>query len=115
MPAHLGAKGQKMLLNVWWCRKNVISLLRQTKYNTTMDKVIKRNGLKMEADVVELAWQLKTYRIRSGLTQKQLAEKWGVSRYTLIRIEGGYEVGWPTMYKVTSKLIQATREEGAAV
>lgn len=115
MPAHLGAKGQKKLLNVWRCRKNALSLPRQTKYNMTMDKVIKRNGLKMEADVVELAWQLKTYRIRSGLTQKQLAEKWGVSRYTLIRIEGGYEVGWPTMYKVASKLIQATREEGASV
>ena len=115
MPAHLGHVGQKMLLNVWKCQKNALSLPRQTKYNTHMENVIKRNGLKMEADVVQLAWELKTYRIRSGLTQKQLAEKWGVSRYTLIRIEGGYEVGWPTMYKVTSKLIQATREEGATV
>lgn len=115
MPAFLGHIGQKMLLNVCRCQKNALSLPRQTKYNTHMENVIKRNGLKMEADVVQLAWELKTYRIRSGLTQKQLAEKWGVSRYTLIRIEGGYEVGWPTMYKVTSKLIQATREEGAAV
>lgn len=77
-----------------------------------MDKVIKRNGIKMEADVEELAIQLKTYRLRAGLTQRQLSEQWGVSRYTLIRIENAYEVGWPTLYKVANKLITAVAEEG---
>ena len=78
----------------------------------SMENVITRDGLKMEADVNELAWQLVTYRARAGLTQRQLAELWGTSRYILMKIENAKVVGWPSMYRVASKLADALRKEG---
>jgi transcriptional regulator with XRE-family HTH domain len=47
------------------------------------------------ADVVRLT-RLRTLRLRRALTQQQLAEKAGVSRPTIARLEAGLDDPYPT-------------------
>lgn len=63
-----------------------------------------RKGIEMESDRDEVALALKTWRLRQGLTQKQVAEKFGCSRFTIMHIEGARPVTWETAYKVFAKL-----------
>lgn len=57
-------------------------------------------GTNVEIDRNKMAIALKTWRIRSGYTQRQAAAYLGTSRYTLIRAENGRPIGWQTAYKV---------------
>lgn len=72
---------------------------------------MKRRGLTMEADREEIAMSLKTYRLRSGKTQQCLADEWGVSRYTLIRLEACKHVSWEIMYRVYNMLLRSLERE----
>ena len=72
---------------------------------------IERRGLTMETDAQELAVSLKTYRLRQGLSLPKLGELWGVSRYSLMRIEAGKHVSWMMMYKVANQLIKSIQNE----
>jgi transcriptional regulator with XRE-family HTH domain len=40
--------------------------------------------------------RLKLVRLRKALTQQQLAEKSGVNRVTIVRLEGGKDQPFPT-------------------
>lgn len=52
-------------------------------------------------DMGEFAFSLIMWRARHGLTQKELAEKAGVSRHTVMRVEAAQEtVGWKSIYKL---------------
>lgn len=73
---------------------------------------IKRNGNTLEIDREEVGLELAKWRIRQGLTQKQLAERWGMSRYTIIRAEKGKNVSWQFAYSIWAKLTQELRKEG---
>lgn len=73
---------------------------------------MKRKGLTMQANREDVAIILKTYRLRQGLTQRQLAERWGISRYTLIRIEKGQDISWEMAYRVFALLSEDLRKEG---
>lgn len=80
----------------------------------TMEQItptIQRRGLTMETDIQELALALKTYRLRKGLTQEQLANRWGCSRYTIMRIEAGKKTTWEMAYRVFNSLMEALRTE----
>lgn len=68
-------------------------------------------GLDMEIDKMEFALALKTWRLRAGLTQKQLGERWGMSRYTIIRAERAKNVTWEMAYKMFARLAQELRNE----
>jgi transcriptional regulator with XRE-family HTH domain len=65
----------------------------------------------METDAQELAVSLKTYRLRQGLSLPKLGDLWGVSRYSLMRIEAGKHVSWMMMYKVANQLIKAIQND----
>lgn len=69
-------------------------------------------GIKMESDVNEFALALHTWRLRQGLTQKQVGDKWGVSRYTIMRAEAATKLTWQMAYKLFAKLAQELKEEG---
>lgn len=60
--------------------------------------------LKMESDRNEVALALKTWRLRSGLSQRDLATRWGMSRYTIMRAEGAKNITWEMAYRIFAKL-----------
>ncbi len=70
------------------------------------------NGLEMDVNRQEFALALKTWRLRRGLTQKQVGEAWGVSRWTIMRAESARDVTWETAYRLFARLSQELRKEG---
>lgn len=75
------------------------------------DLKLKKNGLTLDIDRQDFALELKTWRLRKGITQSELAKNWGCSRYTIIRAEAARNITWEMAYKLFSKLLQAQREE----
>lgn len=73
---------------------------------------MKSQGLTMEVDKNEFALALKTWRLRHALTQRQLATKWGCSRYTIMRAENGKAVTWEMAYRLFARLSDELRKEG---
>lgn len=68
-------------------------------------------GLAMECDKQEFALALKTWRLRQGLTQRQVGERWGVSRFTIMRAESARNVTWETAYRLFAKLAAELQKE----
>lgn len=69
-------------------------------------------GLSLDIDRETFAMELKTWRLRQGLTQAQLGERWGLSRYTIIRIEKAAPCNWATAYRMFARLAKEMKEEG---
>lgn len=79
-----------------------------------MDQIkveMKPNGLEMDVDKNEFALALKTWRLRSGLTQREVAQKFGVSRYTIMKAENAKNVTWEMAYRLFAKLAVELRKE----
>lgn len=77
----------------------------------TEEKIIQEVGQSRQ----EVGLELVKFRIRQGLTQLQLAERWGMSRYTIIRAEKGKPVSWKFTYSIAAKLAQELRKEAGGV
>lgn len=80
----------------------------------TIEKIhatMTRRGLVMDANAEELAMSLKTFRLRQGLTQEQLAGRWGCSRWTIIRLEQCKRVSWETTYRIYNQLVKDMTKE----
>ena len=73
---------------------------------------MKIGDLKMEVDKNEVALALKTWRLRQGLTQKKLGERWGMSRYTIMRAESAKNITWEMAYRIFAKLSSELQKEG---
>lgn len=71
----------------------------------------KQKGLTMDADRDQFALALKTWRLRSGFTQQQVAEKWETSRYTIMKCENAKPVSWTQAYRIFAKLAQELKNE----
>lgn len=65
---------------------------------------MKREGLTMEADKEQFAMALKTWRLRTGLTQREVADRWNCSRYTIMRAEAARNITWEMCYRLFAKL-----------
>lgn len=72
---------------------------------------MKPNGLSMEVDKNEFALALKTWRLRNALTQKEVAEMWGCSRFTIMKAENAKTVTWEMAYRLFAKLSGELRKE----
>lgn len=72
---------------------------------------MKQQGLTMEVDRNEFALALKTWRLRKGLTQRQVADMWDVSRFTIIRAENGKPLTWEMAYRLFAKLSSELKKE----
>lgn len=72
---------------------------------------LERKGLELDMDREAFAIQLKTWRIRSGLTQIEAGKLFGCSRYTIIDIEKAKPVSWRTAYKVFARFAEHLRKE----
>lgn len=73
---------------------------------------MERVGLTMDIDKEAFAVALKTWRLRNGLSQAQAGEKWGLSRYTIMRAESGKNITWETAYRMFARLSEELRKEG---
>lgn len=73
---------------------------------------MKSKGLTMECDRQEFALALHTWRLRRGLTQKQVGDMWNVSRYTIMRAERGKTITWQMAYRLFARLSEELRYEG---
>lgn len=73
---------------------------------------MERKGLTLQASREDMALSLKTYRLRRGQTQQQLAEEWGVSRFTIMKIEKGKPVSWEIAYRIFANLSEGLLNEG---
>lgn len=80
-----------------------------------METKIKRNGLSVEIDRNEFAIELKTWRLRNALTQKEVGNMFGVSRYTIMKAENGQPITWELAYRLFAQLSQELRKEGGSV
>ena len=73
---------------------------------------VKKKGLSVDVDRQDFALALKTWRLRAGLTQQQVAKKWGCSRFTILRAEAAQNITWETAYKLFARLSDELRREG---
>lgn len=79
-----------------------------------MTKIVaemKPQGVTMEVDRQQFALALKTWRLRSNKTQKEVAQEWGTSRFTIMKAEKGAGISWEQAYKLFSHLSQELRKE----
>lgn len=72
----------------------------------------KPQGITMETDREQFALALKTWRLRQGLTQTEVGERWNVSRYTIIRCELAKPISWTMAYRVFACLAKELKDEG---
>lgn len=71
-----------------------------------------KQGIDMNVDREDFALALKTWRLRQGYTQRQVADMWCVSRHTIIRAESGRNITWEMAYRLFAKLShELTREQ----
>lgn len=76
-----------------------------------IESIMQRKGLEVDVDREAFAWELKTYRIRQGLTQAALGKEWGMSRYTIINAEAMRPLSMEMSYKLFARLTEAIRKE----
>lgn len=72
---------------------------------------MKPSGLSMEVDKESFGLALKTWRLRQGLTQSQVGERWGCSRYTIMRAERASNLTWEMAYRLFARLSDELRRE----
>ncbi len=80
----------------------------------TMEKIevkMEQRGLEMDVNKEQFALALKTWRLRHGLTQSQVGEMWGCSRYTIMRAESAKNITWEMAYKMFAKLVVELAKE----
>lgn len=72
-------------------------------------------GDEVDIDKASFGLALKMFRLRNNLTQKQLGERWGLSRYTILRAEKGVNLTWESAYRLFSRLsVELAKEQPAA-
>lgn len=79
----------------------------------TEENIIK-NGLKMDINREDFALELKTWRLRNGLTQTQVANKFGCSRFTIMRAEQAKSITWEMAYRLFMNLLSELKNENKA-
>lgn len=72
---------------------------------------MKQEGLSMEVDKTKFAMALRTWRIRRNLTQRQVGQQWGVSRYTIMRAEAAKPITWEMAYRLFAHLSEELEKE----
>lgn len=72
---------------------------------------MKAKGLRMECDRNEFALALKTWRLRSAMTQNEAGKVFGVSRYTIMRAESGKQLTWEMAYRLFARLSEQLTKE----
>lgn len=77
----------------------------------TFKPELKTQGVSVNMDRNQFALALKTWRLRRALTQRQVAEMWQVSRYTIMRAEAAKDITWMMAYRLFARLSDELRKE----
>lgn len=72
---------------------------------------LERRGLEMDVNRQDFALALKTWRLRQGLSQREVGDRFGCSRYTIIRAETAKALSWESAYKLFAKLAKEQARE----
>lgn len=67
-------------------------------------------SLKMEIERNDFAIALKTWRLRTNLTQAEAGKIFGVSRWAVMKMEAAKPVSWETAYR-TFVILQSKLEK----
>lgn len=78
-----------------------------------IEVTMQREDLTMKADVEQFAMALKTWRLRAGKTQEEVGQMFGLSRYTIMRLESAKAVSWETAYRAFACLSKELEKETA--
>lgn len=70
-----------------------------------------QKGLSMEFDQQLFAMSLKTWRLRMGYTQRQVATRFRCSRYTIMRAEACKPITWEMAYRLFNQLTEELQRE----
>ena len=89
-------------------------IMEKDNNKSVLTPALKRAGLTLTADRADVSIAIKTYRLRQDLTQEQLADKWNISRYTIMRLEAARPVSWEMTYKVWARLSEDLANENRA-
>lgn len=68
-------------------------------------------GVAMECDREQFALALKTWRLRHGLTQQQVAERFNVSRWSIMKAEASKPITWEMTYRLFAALSRELENE----
>lgn len=72
---------------------------------------MKADGLEMDTNRQQFALAVKTWRLRQNLTQREVAERWDMSRRSIIRAENGQPMSWEQTYRMFVALSDELRKE----
>ena len=72
---------------------------------------MKQKGLEMDIDKKSFALALKTWRLRMGLTQAEVGNRWNCSRFTIMRAENAKNITWEMAYRLFARLSQELQNE----
>ena len=62
---------------------------------------LEHHGSDLVTNREDFAIAVKTWRVRQGMTQRELAKATGLSRFTIMRVENASrETSWITVYKL---------------
>lgn len=67
--------------------------------------------LRIDIDRNEFALELKTWRLRQNLTQKEVGKRWGCDRFTIMRAEAAKPISWQMAYRLFNHLSKELRDE----
>ena len=88
------------------------------KKNTTFAASNQNKPLMDEKSIInetvdrkEFGLVLKTWRLRHALTQREVGQMFGVSRYTIMRAESAKEITWMMAYRIFVKLSAELKKE----
>lgn len=77
----------------------------------TITPTMTQRGLEMDVDKEQFAMALRTWRLRQGLTQREVGKMFGCSRYTIIRAENAQTLTWEMAYRLFARLSDQLRKE----
>lgn len=97
---------------VWREKCKFVAESNQAHINMEKIKVtMKRQGVKMTSNREDVALAVKTYRLRSGETQAALGKRWGLSRWSIMKIEAAKPVSWELAYTAFARLSEDLERE----
>lgn len=111
----MARKCKNVAENLEGIHKNTIFVAVNHQFTEDMEVIeakMERQGLTMETDREEFAMALKTWRLRTGKSQDEVAKEWGCSRYTILRAERAKPISWMMAYRLFAHLARELRKEG---
>lgn len=95
----------KMLLFVLEVQAKTPTFAAQDPKNQdSMEANRNEEKLAVDIDRAKFALELKTWRLRQGLTQSEVGKRWSMTRFAIIKAEKAQPMSWEAAYRIFAKL-----------